>query len=611
MIRLIKSFLKIGLIGFGGGSALVPVIEKEVIQKEKIIDEDNFTDFIVVANITPGALPVKLAHGIGEKVLGIKGGLISSFAVALPGTILCIILLSIMSILNEGALKQIDYFSLGISSFIIFLILMYIKKVIADSRKYWFYSQSIIITIIVFVITCGKELRQLISDLINNADIFSKKPIFDLQALDVILLAIFLVIFIGENSNIRKIKGKLVVVALYLILFMLIIGKSQIIAFPFVKELIYLLGVILIFINAIYNNLNKKSRLSCQKSTREDCDESLDILELHKSSVSYSLKEETLGLECVDIKSENLSAQKTLNFEHSNLNHDEILYANVYTDEAPVDFITENLDSAPIDNSISKENGSFKLKLDIKTPVKIVGIYLVLITIFSLLSVFIIVFNNRSIGGASASFISDFVKYIFDISKFVINGILATVTSFGGGESFLTVAQGNFVDNNLITNQVFYKQIVPVANALPGPILVKVLAGIGYVYGFNLGNNSIVAGYIVSLLGMIIGVGLSVIVFSIVLMIYNAFKNLSIFITLKKWILPVVCGLLLSTIVSMMVEMFKTTSEANINTLWGLLIFVLVVLSNFLIHIKYKVNDLLLLLGSGAIYLVILNVFSS
>lgn len=71
MKELLFTMFKIGCIGFGGGTALVPVIESEVVYEKKLIDKDEYTKDVVVANITPGALPVEVAAGVGRKVCGV------------------------------------------------------------------------------------------------------------------------------------------------------------------------------------------------------------------------------------------------------------------------------------------------------------------------------------------------------------------------------------------------------------------------------------------------------------------------------------------------------------------------------------------------------------
>ena len=55
-ISMTMTMLKIGFIGFGGGSALIPVIEDEVVEKDKIVSEEEFNDDVMIASITPGAV---------------------------------------------------------------------------------------------------------------------------------------------------------------------------------------------------------------------------------------------------------------------------------------------------------------------------------------------------------------------------------------------------------------------------------------------------------------------------------------------------------------------------------------------------------------------------
>lgn len=66
MKELLATMFKIGCIGFGGGTALVPVIESEVVYEKKLIDKEEYTKDVIVANITPGALPVELAGRSAE-----------------------------------------------------------------------------------------------------------------------------------------------------------------------------------------------------------------------------------------------------------------------------------------------------------------------------------------------------------------------------------------------------------------------------------------------------------------------------------------------------------------------------------------------------------------
>ena len=80
--RLLTVMLKIGLIGFGGGTALIPVIEEEAVERNHLVDENEFNKDVIVANITPGALPVEIAANIGRSALGIPGMLLAATCMA-------------------------------------------------------------------------------------------------------------------------------------------------------------------------------------------------------------------------------------------------------------------------------------------------------------------------------------------------------------------------------------------------------------------------------------------------------------------------------------------------------------------------------------------------
>ena len=57
-LKLMASIFKIGVVGFGGGTALIPVIEREVVEDQKIVEKSEYDKDVIVASITPGALPV-------------------------------------------------------------------------------------------------------------------------------------------------------------------------------------------------------------------------------------------------------------------------------------------------------------------------------------------------------------------------------------------------------------------------------------------------------------------------------------------------------------------------------------------------------------------------
>ena len=103
---LVLSMLKIGCIGFGGGSALIPVLQKEAVQDKGLITEDELDSDIVAASITPGALPVEIAAGIGKATCGTAGMFAAASAMALPGAALTTLFLMFAAMVGDE-LEQI------------------------------------------------------------------------------------------------------------------------------------------------------------------------------------------------------------------------------------------------------------------------------------------------------------------------------------------------------------------------------------------------------------------------------------------------------------------------------------------------------------------------
>lgn len=82
--KMFLSFFKIGAFTFGGGYAMIPIIEEEVVNKQGWITKEEFMDMLVVSQSFPGAMSVNCSIFIGYKIAGVFGGVIALLGVALP-----------------------------------------------------------------------------------------------------------------------------------------------------------------------------------------------------------------------------------------------------------------------------------------------------------------------------------------------------------------------------------------------------------------------------------------------------------------------------------------------------------------------------------------------
>lgn len=87
-----KTFFKIGLFTIGGGYAMIPLIEAEVIDKKKWIGKDEFMDLLAIAQSTPGIFAINISIFIGYKLKRVKGAIFTAFGTALPSFIIILLI---------------------------------------------------------------------------------------------------------------------------------------------------------------------------------------------------------------------------------------------------------------------------------------------------------------------------------------------------------------------------------------------------------------------------------------------------------------------------------------------------------------------------------------
>ena len=91
-LRLFFTFLKIGLFSFGGGYAMLPFIQREIVDKHGWMNINEFLDIIAVSQMTPGPIAVNSSTYVGVKTLGIFGAIIATLGVALGSFVLVVLI---------------------------------------------------------------------------------------------------------------------------------------------------------------------------------------------------------------------------------------------------------------------------------------------------------------------------------------------------------------------------------------------------------------------------------------------------------------------------------------------------------------------------------------
>ena len=132
-LNLFFTMLKIGLFTFGGGYAMIALLENEFVSKKEWIEKDEFLDMVAIAESTPGPIAINAATYIGYKMLGVLGSLTATVAVCIPS----FVIIYAISLFFDAFLSftLVAYAFRGIQVCVIYLILSAGLKMLKQMQK--------------------------------------------------------------------------------------------------------------------------------------------------------------------------------------------------------------------------------------------------------------------------------------------------------------------------------------------------------------------------------------------------------------------------------------------------------------------------------------------
>ena len=141
--------LKIGLFTFGGGYAMIALIENEMVTKKKWIEKEEFLDMLAIAESTPGPIAINSATYIGYKIAGFIGSLAATVAVCIPS--FCIIYLISLFFDAFLSLTYVAYAFKGIQVCVIYLIMSAGLKMLKGLKKTTFNITMVALTTVIMI----------------------------------------------------------------------------------------------------------------------------------------------------------------------------------------------------------------------------------------------------------------------------------------------------------------------------------------------------------------------------------------------------------------------------------------------------------------------------
>ena len=137
LFDLFWTFCKIGALTFGGGYAMLPLIQREIVENKKWSTEKEILDYYAVGQCTPGVIAVNTATFIGYKLRGIIGGIVATLGVIFPSIVIILIIATFLQNFADLAIVQSAFAGNYIYSSKAFLIVNY-RLLRSNNSYYWF-----------------------------------------------------------------------------------------------------------------------------------------------------------------------------------------------------------------------------------------------------------------------------------------------------------------------------------------------------------------------------------------------------------------------------------------------------------------------------------------
>ena len=146
-LNLFFVFFKVGLFSFGGGYAILPLMQHEVVDVNKWISFKEFMDIVAVSQITPGPISINLATHVGYRIGGTLGSTIATTSVVLPSIIIMIIIVVFLKKFSKLPVVQRIFKSLRVT--IVGLILaagiaLFVRENFIDYKSYIIFTSVLI-----------------------------------------------------------------------------------------------------------------------------------------------------------------------------------------------------------------------------------------------------------------------------------------------------------------------------------------------------------------------------------------------------------------------------------------------------------------------------------
>ena len=169
---LFFAFVRIGAFTFGGGYAMLPILQKEIVDKYHWASEEELIDFFAIAQCTPGVIAVNTATFIGYKNKGIIGAITATLGLIVPSLVIIISIAAVLSNFSELPIVQHAFSGIRIivAVLIVNVVINMLKKAVVDHFSFFIFLGTLLIGFIfdfspVYIVIASALLGILVKNL--------------------------------------------------------------------------------------------------------------------------------------------------------------------------------------------------------------------------------------------------------------------------------------------------------------------------------------------------------------------------------------------------------------------------------------------------------------
>lgn len=138
LFQIFWTFFKMGPVTFGGGYAMIPLIEKEVVDKKKWLKSEDVTDVLALSQSIPGAVAINSATFIGQRIGGVRGAIAAMLGISLPTFLIVLGLGIVYSLIQDNPKVEAAFLSIraSIVALIVYAAIKIAKTALIDKSTF-------------------------------------------------------------------------------------------------------------------------------------------------------------------------------------------------------------------------------------------------------------------------------------------------------------------------------------------------------------------------------------------------------------------------------------------------------------------------------------------